>query len=305
MKSLSTFLLILVLFGGFSGTLIAQEPGKIIFSKSPIAVNSPTNLVNDFKSGDHIYGMAYFSQPIKKLCKGKISKNATKYVVEILVYKNDSYITSMNPTLLGELFEGTNLVLDIAPEASKMTAYNNPGLSWKMYGKTKEGPLRFAEILSEFDEGKTTIKLEIKACYEVIASGEFTIEGENFDFYGNQMTDLQNAETHTVQMPKAKKNDPALEKEMKSLLQASSNDAWKGDIIKVVIIDNDWFLERHKLTGAILFRYIRTEVAVKKNDGCWLYRLVTFKQNYVGNKYDKTYWDGAGDRVKIPCENIK
>jgi len=305
MKTFASFFLMIALLGLSFQNLAAQQPGTIVFSKSPINVQNPSNLTSEFKAGDRIYSVAYFTQSVKKQCQGSMSKTATKRTVEILFYKNDGYITSMNPTLQDDLFEGTTLVLDLAPEASQMTAYTNPNLSWKMYGKIKEGPLRFAQILSALDEGKTTIKLEIKACYNVLASGEFTIEGGDFEFYENQIASLQNVETQTVQMPKAKRNDPALEKEMKALLEASSHDAWKGDILKVIIIDNDWFLERHKLTGAILFRYIRAAVAVKKSDGCWLYHLVTFKQNYVGNKYDKTFWDGAGDRVKIPCENVK
>ncbi|OPX34837.1 hypothetical protein B1H10_02645, partial [candidate division KSB1 bacterium 4484_188] len=276
-----------------------------VFSKSPINEASPANLTNSFQSGDHIYGFAYFSKPIKKQCKGRMRRDATKASVEMLVYLNDQYKNSMNPTLKNDLLNGKIFRIDIAPEPANMTAYTDPNLSWGMYGDTKEGPLLFSQILSDLDEGKTKVKIEIKACYAVIASGEFTIEGTDFDFYAQLMDGLKNAETKTVQMPKAKRNDPALEKEMKALLKASSNDAWKGEIKKVVIIDRDWFIVRHKLTGAILHRYIRAEVAVKKTDGCWLYHLVTFKQNYIGSKFDNTYWDGAGDRVKIPCENVK
>lgn len=285
--------------------LAAQAPGNIVFSKAPINAENPANLSTAFKSGDFIYAVAYFTKSLKQQCKGRISKNATKHLVEILMYKNGGYSTSMSPTLKAELFEGDKLLLDIVPKPSEMTAYTNPNLSWKMYGHTKEGPLCFAQLFGEFDPGKTTIKLEIKACYEIVASGEFIIEGDNFDFYTQLMEALQHVETKTVGMPVAKPTDPSLEKEMKLLLSTSSNDAWKGEILKVVIIDKDWFIERHKITGAILFRYIRAEVAVNKNDDCWLYHLVTFKQNYVGNKFEKTFWDGAGDRVNIPCENVK
>jgi hypothetical protein len=282
----------------------AQEKGKIVFSKSPINVENPKKLTTTFATGDHIYAVAFFTKPIKKQCKGKISKSATKYVVEVLLYKNDMYFTSMNPTLKNEIFDGDVLVLDLAPDASNMTAYTNPNLSWKMYGNTKEGPLRFCEILSEMEESNITIKIEIKACYEVIASGEFKLEGNDFGFYENLMADLQNSETQSVKMSKPKKNDNQLEKEMITALQNSGNDTWNGEIKKVVIIDNDWFIERHKISGVILFRYIRAEVAIKKSDGCYLYKLVTFKQHYISDKFDKTFWDGAGDRLKIPCENI-
>ena len=71
---------------------------------------------------------------------------------------------------------------------------------------------------------------------------------------------------------------------------------------QITIIDKDWFIERHKLTGAILYRYIRAEIAVNKNDTCWLYQLVTFKQDYVKNTYGKLYWEDSAERLRIPCE---
>jgi len=289
----------------FTGQILnAQSPGTIVFSKSPINPANPTDLTTSFKTGDYIYGVAYFTKSVKEQCKGRIPKTATKEMVEILVYLNNRYKNSMHATLKNELFDSKIFVLDIAPQPAKMTAYTNPNLSWKMYGQTKEGPMLFSQMLAGLDEGQTKVRIEIKACYAVIASGEFTIEGSNFDFYEQLKGGIQNVETRTVLMPKAKRKDPALEKAMKALLEASSNSAWQGQIKKVVIIDRDWFIVRHKLTGAILHRYIRAAVAVKRKDGCWLYHLVTFKQNYVGNKFGKIFWDGAGDRVKIPCGNI-
>lgn len=106
-------------------------------------------------------------------------------------------------------------------------------------------------------------------------------------------------------MPKDKKNDPALIQNIKSVLKATDNSAWQGDILKIVVTDNDWILERDKNTGIILARYIRAQVAVRKNGDCWLYHLVTFKEDYNGNKFKNLAWYGTGDRIKIPCKNIK
>ncbi|MFW6129369.1 MAG: hypothetical protein ACOC6P_03900 [Candidatus Aminicenantaceae bacterium] len=66
-----------------------------------------------------------------------------------------------------------------------------------------------------------------------------------------------------------------------------------------------WIIRRNKVTGVILHRYIRTDIAVKNSDGsCTLWKLVTFQQDYAGNKFQKTKFDGIGDPVKIPCENV-
>ena len=118
---------------------------------------------------------------------------------------------------------------------------------------------------------------------------------------GNKKT----AKADTIQIPKAKRIDPELENEMRSLLEVSGCEKWKGQILEITILDKDWFVERHKLTGAILYRYIRAEVAVKTAKTCWLYQLVTFKQDYIKNAFSKIYCDGTDHRMEIPCDNIK
>ena len=61
----------------------------------------------------------------------------------------------------------------------------------------------------------------------------------------------------------------------------------------------------HEISGAILHRYIRAAMAVKNSDGsCTLWNLVTFQQDYVSDAFQKTRFDGVGDPVKIPCENV-
>ncbi|MCJ7484252.1 MAG: hypothetical protein MUO31_14965, partial [Thermodesulfovibrionales bacterium] len=57
--------------------------------------------------------------------------------------------------------------------------------------------------------------------------------------------------------------------------------------------------------GIILHRYIRAAIAVKNSDGtCTVWPLVTFQQDYVGDKFQKTRFDGVGNPYKIPCEHV-
>jgi len=102
-------------------------------------------------------------------------------------------------------------------------------------------------------------------------------------------------------------NDNKLEAEMIAVLKNSQTykERIKGQVIKLVIIDPDWMIRRNEITGIILHRYIRATVAVKNDDGtCTVWQLITFQQDYVGNKFGKTKFDGVGDPYKIPCENI-
>ena len=109
-------------------------------------------------------------------------------------------------------------------------------------------------------------------------------------------------------MPKAAMTDKKLENEMIAALINSQTykDRIKGEVIRLVIIDPDWMIRRNEFTGIILHRYIRGAAAVKNADGtCTVWQLITFHQDYVSNKFQKTKFDGVGDPYKIPCENVK
>jgi hypothetical protein len=100
------------------------------------------------------------------------------------------------------------------------------------------------------------------------------------------------------------KRDPALEAAMVKAMKASSNEAWKGEILRVSIQDNDWHLQRHRISGIILFRYMKAAVAVRNGSSCVYYAANTFKQDYVGGQFRPIYSDGRGDKHDIPCGNV-
>jgi hypothetical protein len=151
----------------------------------------------------------------------------------------------------------------------------------------------------------TVFPIDVLACSQPIASGSFRIEGSSFSHYAQLVPTLRSEETKGVGMSAPKRNDAAMSGAMLKAMQASSSEAWKDQIMRIVILDPDWFIERHPISGAILFRYIRAEVAVKGRDGkCSFYQLCTFKQDYVGGKFGATRYDGHGDRQSLPCENV-
>ena len=116
-----------------------------------------------------------------------------------------------------------------------------------------------------------------------------------------------NLKTKDTVMPKSALSDKKLEAEMIKAFKGSQTykDRVKGKVLRLVIIDPDWMIRRNKLTGIILHRYIRAAIAVKTSDGtCTVWQNVTFQQDYVSNKFQKTKFDGIGDPLKIPCENV-
>jgi hypothetical protein len=120
----------------------------------------------------------------------------------------------------------------------------------------------------------------------------------------------QNAGAKNAVLPVAKKTDAALETQMITAFK-NSND-WKSgfidasEVLRISIIDADWFIRRNELTGAILHRYIRAAIAVKTKSGtCAYYSLVTFQEDYVGGKFQPLRYDGAGDKIMMDCANVK
>lgn len=279
----------------------APVAGNIVFSKKPIDLKKPANLTASFKAGDNIYSVVYLKETMKKMAQGSSSLS-----FEIKCHLDGKYKCSFGVKVKGKALDSKILVLDIAPDPKKITAYDNPEIKYAKvfdkYGK-RGGPMQMTKLLSTLSAGKHTIKLVFYR-YGDKAAGEFTIEGD-FNAYEKLYKELDELNTKGVAMPKAKRTDKEMQAGMLATLKASGNKTWAGKILRIVIIDKDWFLRRHKISGAILNRYIRACVAVKDPAGqCWMYKLVTFKEDYISDKFQKMKYAGCGDRVKIPEANV-
>ncbi len=173
------------------------------------------------------------------------------------------------------------------------------------------GPVVYAEALSKLEGGEHTIVIKIRCNYNEVAVGQFVIGGDEYSVYKQMSENLNNAAgditTKDAVMPPPKLSDKKLEGEMIAAFKGSQTykDRVKGDVLRIVIIDPDWYIRRNELTGIILHRYIRAAIAVKNSDGtCTVWQNVTFQQDYVSNNFQKTKFDGIGDPFKIPCENV-
>ena len=199
----------------------------------------------------------------------------------------------------------------LLPRTKDLTAYGNPELAYKKFGPKFAGPVKFAERIGKLQKGKHEIIVKIKCNYKVVSEGKFKIDGDDYAVYQTKSDEINSAAsrlmTTAIVMPKPARKDQKLESEMLAAFKNSQTyrDRVKGEILRIVIIDPDWMTRRHRISGEILHRYIRAAIAVKNNDGtCTLWNLVTFQQDYVSNEFQPTKFDGVGDPVKIPCENV-
>ncbi len=280
---------------------------RMVFSKSPINVARPANLTTSFKAGDHIYALITLKDAFKAVCnEGGEGKKIVQ--VKCAVDGKHDHKGGFNVTLKGKALDSKHLVMDIAPVPAKMTAYKDANVVYQKklekLGK-KGGAMQLTKLLSGLSAGKHTIKLTLYR-YKNLAAGRFTIEGADYKKYAELFKKLEAVDTEAVTMPKPKMLNRKLMEEMIAVLKASDvKEARDGRILRVVIIDRGWHLERHKISGRVLLRYIRTDVAVEAKSGtCWLWRFI-FKQDFMGGKFQKTKLHGIGKRKKILAKNIK
>jgi hypothetical protein len=307
-----------VLFTFLSFHALAQKPGEIVFSKTLIDPSKPGSLTTQFQAGDNIYAMAYLDKSILDI----VGSAQKKVDVEVFLYElqpplysyqqaSESQLVSNSLQVLGNALQKPYLPLDLVPGTNALTAYGGQELVYRKFGSGFYGPVAFAKALSQLGPGEHTIIVKLNCNYNSVSTGKFVIKGNDYTIYKKMSDDLNDyasgAGTKSAVMPKAARSDKGLESEMISALKSSQTykDRIKGEVLRVVIIDPDWMIRRNEITGAILHRYIRATIAVKNSDGtCTVWQLVTFQQDYAGNKYQKTRFDGVGDPYKIPCENV-
>lgn len=321
-KSFLLFILTSVSFLSLSiNSVYSQDDGTIIFSTDTLSLDNNSNVTNSFKSSDYIYGLVVTKDTLKNICgipnAKKIDFSLIYSFIKQPLYSyqspSEEFIDYSSISVTGKKLNDKYLSLDIIPNPENMSAYNDPDITFKKFGIYIDGPVKHAESFSKFQNGKHNLifKLRCNNTDVDVASGELFIESNDFSKYSNLSKEYKqsfnNASTEKAKMPPAKMNDKKLEKEMIQLIQSSETfkTRIKSKIVKLNIIDSDWYIRRNEITGAILHRYIRAAIAVKDNSGtCSVWDLVTFQQDYIGNKFQKTKFDGVGDNFKINCENI-
>jgi hypothetical protein len=304
-----------------TNSVYSQDDGKIIFSTDTLSLDNMTNVTDSFKTSDYIYGLAVTNDTLKNICgvpnakKVKFSLGYSFIKQPLYSYQSPSeeFIDYSAIYVTGSALNNKYLILDIIPDPKKMSAYKDKEITFEKFGIYIDGPVKQANSFSKFQNGKQNIRFKLR-CDNTdvdVVSGDFFIEGNDFSKYSKLSEEYKKifleGDMENAKMPPAKMTDKKLEKEMIELIQKSETfkTRIKSKIIKLNIIDSDWYIRRNDFTGAILHRYIRAAIAVKDSSGsCSVWSLVSFQQDYFSNKFQKTKFDGVGDNFKIKCENI-
>jgi hypothetical protein len=281
----------------------ATAGAKIVFSVAPIDTAKPANLATTFKAGDNIYALVQSDKTWRDLLgKGKAELRELEVPFVMLVdgeRADFQYITIKKP----EPMDAKHFVLDIAPEPGKMVAYKDPAFSYaEGKGNRKIGPDQYTYILAALKPGKHKIEYQIASYGDVLAAGEFTIDGGDYKPYSALRDKLLAEALNVGTMPPAGMTNIQLQAEMMKLLQ---NAGWKN-IRKLVIKDKDWWLD-HASDGEspIVGRHIAAAVAAKAEDGKFFWCICTFQQPKLADgSFGALELSQTGEKKPILEENI-
>ncbi|MCE5326442.1 MAG: hypothetical protein LLG01_08505 [Planctomycetaceae bacterium] len=281
----------------------AAPAGKIVFSAAPIDPAKPENLVTEFKSGDSIYALVQTDKTWRDLLgKGDAEVKEIQVPLDMLVDDKTvdfQYITIKNaPAIDSKL-----LIVDIAPDPAKMTAYKDEGFAWgEGKGGRKIGPDTYTYNLGQLAAGKHTVKFQVRSFGKVFSAGEFTISGDDYKPYTALREKVLQEMLNVGGMPKSQKTDIQLEATMMKLLQ---NAGWKN-IRRLVIVDKDWWNDLASGgNSAVIGRHIGAAVAAKAEDGTYFWSNVTFQQNkLIDGSFGALELSKTGIKRPIKEENI-
>ncbi len=275
------------------GTALAG-PAKIdmYVATTPLSKTTPPQTQDvTIKAGEPIYAMIYMSQTFHEIVDANQSQDITEYL------KIDGGIVcryEYRMDFKGVQTQGNTYDIEMAPAIDK--------INYPRQASTLCGPL------FDLDPGIHDITLGMK--YGSTVLGEVTFKFDNRDAAGRaKFEEMYNKYSNkiltNVTLPTAKKVDAKLEASVK---QAIIDEGWSQTVVKVVIMDSDWSIVTNEYTGAILYRWINTCVAVKSVDGTCMLFYPIICQDYAGGGAYSTKSTLCGMHLiekKIACENIK
>lgn len=301
-------------------TINGQQAGEIIFSNSPVNAEKPGSTKTEFTAGENIYAVAYLPDMLKNLYQNQTAN--AELLVEVFIYEvvkpmydyqspMDNQLTFAEMYVKGKIKDQKFLIVDLLPVATNTSAYGNENIKYKSFGNKYEGPATIAETISNLPAGEHKIKIVINCYYAPVAQGEFILKGDDFSDYQSLADQLNQCaaskSSAAAVFPKAVVSDPSRESNMINSIK-NSND-WKSgfiggvEVIKVAII-YDWENVYHEISGAILHRYCKANIAMKASDGSCFYRPVSFKEEFVNGKFQPLHYDGIGDKISMECANL-
>lgn len=287
---------------GIKGDLHTANVGKIVFAKQKIDVNGPASqLSSTFEVGDYVYAEIFL-----QTC-----------VMNYKVYKGLSPIARKNETGGVEIriyIDGKRQDFGIGLKDFSGVQATITQKSFVMNGKGDDAQWNnedFINSLNGLSNGSHTYKVELWGYYapqtamgyeefatkSAIASGEFTVNKTE-----NSTVKLG----RTFESVEAKMTDTDIEtRALKALKEHAANQGWSETFTQIKITEEDWTIEYHRETGAILDRRIICTALAKWPNGQCTIQSFSFIQDYNGSGYQKIVKITgivSGSQEQVDCE---
>lgn len=258
--------------GSLGGADAVKNAGKIIFSKTPGGVPE-----SKFTGKDFIYATVYLTKPY-----------SGKQLDAHLMIDNDYKVNRQDFTLPKEMIGKSYTMTEVSPD---------PATAKQQGGK------EYTKAFAELAEGMTyKVKLQYNGSFDGNSEGEFELDLSDGSAFAERLNVYRQKALANTFMKKAGQKNLALEKEILALFKKDA--AGKGETpLRVILVENDWRIQRHPLTGIIEYRQIWADVAVKKNGKCYVYELA-YKQDYAGKSYGKLQYFSIFGTYEILEANV-
>ena len=278
---------------------MAADIGEILFATTPFTGTNNPAVQKTFRAGDYIYGIIKVVKPWSVIYKNDQSANIRVDVTIDGKKIHAQFVNLKDPDYVKRDY----LIFNIAPDVKNMVAYSDPKIE---YGKTTaaiiQGPNELTHHLSQLTPGSHTVSFDISYYGKSWATGEFTVEGDDFGAYAALHSKIAGGVVAARTLPAAQMQNKGMEQEMAELLKEAGWD----NVYRLNIVDKDWWIER--VDGGdtpVKARYLAAVALTKKSDGSYCYKKCTFHQDkLITGAFGQLYLSHQGDEVAIAKDNI-
>ncbi|MFN0253335.1 MAG: hypothetical protein ACKV2T_41075 [Kofleriaceae bacterium] len=287
---------------GMTSDTHRKHVGEIVFSTTPIVIGKETasKFATSFKGSQPIYWRAYLPRS---------AANQARMQGKECEPKGMNVLRAYAATVDGVAMEHLLSVVDLsANDFARSTTWSEPAaLNASTPTEVSSLNVNFVWGLAKsLSAGKHAIVLTAKLkctgntkfVSAPMAVGSFTLDITEADI--TAMTKPLGT------LPRAKRTDASLSAAGTKLMNA----IWKRAsssrrAIKTIIVDPDWTIEHHEITGRVISRSIETVVAYKDKDGCHFYGVRLRQDATSKGKFGETYFGAESlERDGIACEKL-
>ena len=281
-----------------------ENLNKIIWSNKPLVIGKEKDMAasikTSFKTGEYIYGTAYLGINAKDAMNGNDDLRVRIRVDGgTAIWGGDLSFIDLPLSVQGKSYIQFALLPDaqwIKDNYAPYISEENWTLSYLMDELARSGDISH-EITCELIFPTSKIK-DVKSKFSLdLGSGSAEIK--------TLAAKLHNELMASRTLPKAGMNNPALEKQLLTVMQKLPG--WNETFNKAIITSSAWTVTKNELTGVILYRYISVIGTCKNADGKCFYQEFTFRQDYTGggNYESGVKYNSYGSKREIGCDKIK